>query len=88
MFEQIIQNDPESYVTASARKITSKELVTFLDVLKKIGQRPREWLNNYASRLDVSKSDDVMEQIGALFRYLDERNTIDANAKKVLNSKI
>lgn len=88
MFEQIIQNDPESYVTASARKITSKELVTFLDVLKKIGQKPREWLNTYASRLDVSKSDDVMEQIGALFRYLDERDTIDANAKKVLNSKI
>lgn len=86
VLDQIIKKNPESFKKSDKRKITSSELTALLNVLSNIGQRPKDWLSNYASRLDIYDSDDVMEQIAALWDYLDERNAIKDKAKKVLST--
>ena len=81
-------NNPESFIKSNSERITAAELADVLKKLHDIDQRPKDWLSNYVSRLDVSKSDNIMEQIGAVLKYLDERDTIEERAKWVLNSMI
>lgn len=88
ILEKIIMNNPESFIKSNSERITAAELADVLKKLHDIDQRPKDWLSNYVSRLDVSKSDNIMEQIGAVLKYLDERDTIEERAKWVLNSMI
>lgn len=88
ILEKIIMDNPESFIKSNSEKITAAELAGVLKKLHDIDQRPKDWLSNYASRLDVSKSENIMEQIGAVLKYLDERDIIEERAKQVLDTLV
>ena len=88
IFDKIIKDNPKCFIKSDLERITATELAGVLKRLHEIDQRPKDWLSDYASRLDVSKSDDILEQIGAVLKYLDERDIIEERAKQVLNTMV
>ena len=86
VLKKIIQSDFENYTAEDSQGVTEKELADFLKELDDINQEPKDWLNNYSSRLEKTESKNLMEQISSLIKYLDERNTMKERAKEVLKT--
>lgn len=86
VLKKIIQSDFENYTAEDSQGVTEKELADFLKELDDINQEPKDWLNNYSSRLEKTESKNLMEQISSLIKYLDERNDMKERAKEVLKT--